>query len=153
MSFLARFKHPVSSLKSIPHHLPTGLEHGHGFKPFLYDKVERTAMGAALGAVKGYYYDRAVFKGIGIEAWIAALGYLGSAFLGGSDHLERAGDTGLTAYAYSIGASWGADRANRGISSTRSLPGGKKQVVGTIPPRASGAFLTADEMAHYSAPR
>lgn len=140
----------IAKLKSIPRNLPTGVQPGSGLKPFLYDKVERGAMAAALGAVKGYYYDRAVFHGVGVEAWVAVLGYLGAAvFHQGAmgRHLERAGDVGATAYLYALGASWGSDKAGRGVQQTQALPKGKKAVVGAIPPRQGGAFLTADEMA------
>lgn len=145
MSFLTRFK-------GIPRNLPTGIANGSGIKPFLYDKGERAVMAAGLGAIKGYYYDRAVFKGIGIEAWLSAAGYLGSALVGGGigKHLERLGDTGLTAYLYSRGAAWGAEKAGRGAAVTQSLPSGKKQVVGVIPPRTGGAFLTPDEMVNFA---
>ena len=144
MGFLQKFK-------SIPSNLPTGIAAGSGIKPFLYDKGERAVMAAGLGAIKGYYYDRAVFKGIGIEAWLGAAGYLGAAFLGGSvgKHLERLGDTGMTAYLYSRGAAWGAEKAGRGAAVTQ-LNAGKKQVVGVIPPRVGGAFLTPDEMVNYA---
>lgn len=148
MRFLAKIKH-------IPSNLPTGIAAGSGIKPFLYDKGERAVMAAGLGAIKGYYYDRAVFKGIGIEAWIGAAGFLGAALFGGpiGKHLERAGDVGMATYLYSLGASWGADKAGRGAAVTQKLPAGKKQVVGVIPPRSGGAFLTPDEMANYANPR
>lgn len=144
MSFLTKFK-------GIPRNLPTGIAAGSGIKPFLYDKGERAIMAGALGAVKGYYYDRAVFKGIGIEAWLGAAGYLGAAFLGGNvgKHLERLGDTGMTAYLYSRSAAWGAEKAGRGAAVTQ-LTAGKKQVVGVIPPRVGGAFLTPDEMVNFA---
>lgn len=150
----------LSKLKAIPRNLPTGIQPSAGAilgvsKGFLYDKGERAVMAAALGAAKGYYYDRLVFKGIGVEAIVAVGGYIGAALVGGkmARHMERAGDVGLTAYMYSIGASWGADKAGRGVATTASLPGGKRQVVGVIPPRAGGAFLTADELANYAGPR
>lgn len=150
MSFLNR-------LKGIPSNLPgPGIQPKRGLKAFAIDKGERAVMAAALGAAKGYYYDRAVFKGIGLEAWVGVGGYLLAAFAGGrlGPHLERAGDTGLTAYLYSLGASWGADKAGRGAAglTAPALPG-KKQVVGVIPPRQGGAFLTADEIANYAQPR
>lgn len=143
-------------LASIVHNLPTGISNKHGIKGFVFDKGERVLMGAALGYAKGYYYDKLVFKGIGIEAIVGVVGSLAAAiFPHGalSRHLEIAGDAGLTAYAYSMGASYGADHAGRGVVSTKTLPTGKKAVVGMIPPRRGGAFLTADEMANISAPR
>lgn len=142
----------LAKLKSIPSHLPTGVEAGSGLKPFIWDKGERAVMSYALGAAKGYYYDRLIFRGVGIEAWLGVLGYLGSAFLGGNKHLERVGDVGMQAYLYAVGASWGTDRAGRGVQVQKQVSG-KKQVVGVIPPRSGGAFLTADEMANYAQPR
>ena len=147
MSFLTK-------IKGVPSHLPSGLSPAHGVKGFLYDKGIRGLMSVGLGAAKGYYYDKLVFKGIGIEALVAIGGYLGAAMVGGSmgRNLERAGDVGLTAYLYTVGASWGSDKADRGVATTKKLPSGKKEVVGVIPPRGKGAFLTAEEMAS-SAPR
>ena len=149
MSFLAK-------LKGIPSHMPTGIQPGSGFKSFLFDKGERAVMSAALGYAKGYYYDRAVFRGVGVEAWVGVLGFLGAALFpsgGLARHLERAGDTGMTTYLYSLGASWGSDRAGRSVKVQQTLPTGKKQVVGVIPPRGSGALLTPDEMAYYGRAR
>jgi len=157
----------LAALKAVPRNLPHGLAPRPGWKGFLFDKGERAAMGAALGAVKGYYYDRAVFHGLGIELWVAAAGYLGAALLGNSGstarHLERAGDAGLTTYMYALGAAWGGDKAGRGVASTpKQLPKGQgaqrsmpvqQQVVGVIPPRTGGAFLSADDIANNSAPR
>lgn len=145
MSFLTK-------VKGIPSHLPTGIAHQRGFKGFLYDKGERAIMATALGVAKGYWYDKLVFRGVGIEAIVGTLGYLGSAVLGGNAHLERAGDTGMTAYLYALGASWGHDRSGRAGKQAASLPAGapKKAVVGEIPPRSGGAFLTADDMAQYA---
>ena len=140
----------LSKIKSIPHNLPSGLERGAGLKPFLVDKGERAIFAAGLGAAKGYYYDKAVFKGVGVEAWVGVAGYLFSAFLGHNAHLERLGDTGMTAYVYSVAASWGADRAGRSVASTPKQVSGKKQVVGVIPQRAEGAFLSPEEMANYA---
>lgn len=151
----------LAAIKAVPRNLPTGIQPGSGIKPFLFDKGERAVMAAALGAAKGFYYDRAVFYGIGVEAYVGVLGYLGAAMLGGKfgPHLERAGDVGMTAYMYSVGASWGADKANRSVAhaAPAKLPAGKKpgqaQVVGVIPPASAGPFLTAEEMANNTSPR
>lgn len=142
----------MTKLKSIPSHAPHGIAPQHGIKGMIYDKGERAVMAGLLGAAKGYYYDRAVFRGIDLEAWVGVLGYLGSAFLGGNKHLERAGDVGMTAYIYSRAASWGADRAGRSVQVSKQM-GGKKQVVGVIPPKKDGPFLTADDIANYAQPR
>lgn len=145
MSFLAK-------LKSIPSHLPHGTSPKGGIKGFVFEKGERAAMAWGLGAAKGYYYDKLVWKGIGFEAYVGVAGYLGAALLGGAigKHLERAGDTGMATYLYSLGAAWGGDKAGRGAAVTQKLSQGKKQVVGVIPPRSGGAFLTADDMANYA---
>jgi hypothetical protein len=140
-------------LSKLVHNLPTGISKAHGFKGLIYDKGERVAMSAALGAAKGYYYDKLVWKGIGIEAIVGVIGTIASALFphsGLAPHLERAGDAGLQAYAYAIGASWGAQKAGRGVTSTKALPSGQKQVVGHIPPRSGGAFVSAQEMMNYS---
>lgn len=139
----------LSKIKSVPRNLPAGLERGAGLKPFLMDKGERAIFAAGLGAAKGYYYEKAIIRGVGIEAWVGVGGYLASAFLGHNAHLERLGDAGMTTYLYSVAASWGADRAGRSVASTKQVQG-KKQVVGVIPERAEGAFLSPEEMANYS---
>ncbi len=162
--FLAQFKHP--SVKKIPQHLPHGISSKHGLKGFAWDKGQRAAMALGLGALKGHYREQLVWKGVGVEAIVGVAGWLGSALFGGVPVLERAGDTGMTAYLYAVGASWAADRAGYGVQATqapKALPAGagaqrrvaqgQQQVVGTIPPRSGGAFLTADEIANYSAPR
>lgn len=145
MSFLTK-------VKGIPSHLPHGVARQSGYKGFLYDKGERALMAAALGAAKGYWYDKLVFKGIGVEAIVGVLGYLGAALAGGNAHLERAGDTGLTTYIYATAASWGHDKSGRAGKQAASLPAGakKKAVVGEIPPRSGGAFLDANDMAQYA---
>lgn len=159
----------LGAFKGIPRHLPTGLESKpptakHRVVAFAKDKVERAVYATALGGIKGYYYDKAVFKGLGVEAWVGAIGYIGSALMGGNKHLERAGDAGMTTYLYSLGASWGADKAGRGIATTapKQLPAQQgqrrvsapvQQMVGYIPPRAGGAFLSADDIANSGSPR
>lgn len=149
----------VQRIKGIPSHLPGGLQPGNGVKNFLVDKSIRGVMGLGLGVAKGYYYDKLVLNmplvgGVGIEALVGIAGYLGAAVMGPGSRagrfLERAGDAGMTTYLYSIGASWGADRAGRGIA-VKPLPGGRQQnVVGVIPPRAKGAFLTPDDIARFA---
>ncbi|MES2179854.1 MAG: hypothetical protein V4550_18480 [Gemmatimonadota bacterium] len=147
----------LSMIKAVPRNLPTGLAAGSGLMPFIMDKGERAVMAAALGAIKGYYYDKAVFHGVGIEAIVGVAGYIGSALLGGNKHLERAGDVGMTTYMYAVGASWGSDKANRSVAhaAPKGVAGKKspQQVVGVIPPRADGPFLTAEEMANNTGPR
>jgi len=143
----------LSKIKGVPGNLPHGLTPSRGLKGFALDKGERAGMALALGAAKGYWYDKLVFKGVGIEAWVGALGYIGSAILGGNAHLERAGDVGMTAYLYMLGADWGNSKSKRSIVVQQTLPKGKQQVVGVIPPRGSGAFLSAEEIANSAGPR
>ncbi len=145
----------LSKVKNIPHNLPSGTQPGRGVVPYAIDKGERLILGAVMGAVKGKYREKAVFYGFGIEAWVAVLGSFAAALTSGSlsRHLERAADTGFANYGYAIGAAWGAEQSGHGVAVTRSLPSGKSDVVGVIPPRGAGAFLTANEMASYSQPR
>lgn len=140
----------LTKIKSVPRNLPSGLESGVGLMPFVKDKGERLIFSAGLGYLKARFREKLTFKGVGYEAYLGVLGYLGSAFLGGNKHLERLGDAAAGAYAYTMGASLGADHADTGVAVTAPK---KKAVVGVIPPRADGAFLTAAEIANNSRPR
>ena len=139
----------LSKVKSVPSRLPGGLEQN-GLKGFAMDKGVRLVFSAGLGYLKARYRDKLTFKGIGYEAYVGALGYIASAVMGGNKHLERLADAASGAYAYTMGASYGADHADTGVA---QLAPKKKQVVGVIAPRADGAFLTAEEIAQNSRPR
>lgn len=129
-----------------------------GFKGFLMDKGERVAAAYAFGAAKGYYREKFMFRGVGLDAVIGTGAWLASAALnavsggrsGMAEHLERIGDAGLSSYANSMGASWGAKKAGRTVA---VLPGGKSTVLGYISPAVAGAYLSADEIAHFAARR
>ena len=146
----------LATAKKIPQNLPHGTA-PRGFKGFAVDKTERFAAAYAFGAIKGYYREKAVFKGVGADMWVGSGLLLVSAFLdAGSNghsraarHLERIGDAGVSSYLNSMGASWGAKKAGRTVA---VLPG-KSTVLGYISPAVAGAYLSADEIAHFAAKR
>lgn len=158
----------ANKLKSIPSHLPHGTAPQSGLKGFLVDKGERYAASAAFGVAKGYYGDRFIWKGYGIELWTGAAltigGAIYSAMSGGKHssvmkHVERIGDAGMSAAMFQLGASWGADKAGRVVQVL--TPGkngkGKKSIagytVGAIAPAAGGPYLSDSEIASFSGRR
>lgn len=128
-----------------------------GFHGFVVDKGERFAAAYAFGAIKGYYRERAMFKGFGADLWVGGGALVASAVLtvlsggrsGAAPHLERIGDAGVSSYLNSMGISWGAKKAGR----TVVLGLGHSTVLGYIPPAVGGAYLSADEIAHFAAKR
>ena len=150
------------AMKKVPNHLPTGTAQ-HGFKGFLIDKGERYAAAAAYGAAKGYYGERFLFKGHGLDLWtggaLTALSAVLNAMSNGNsslaDHAERIGDAGMMSAIGSLAASWGMKKAGRAVAgltpgkNAKGLPG-KQSVVGEIPAAVGGAYLTADEIARFS---
>lgn len=136
---------------------------GHGTMGFLADKAERYGAAYAFGFAKGYYRERAMWKGYGADLWIGGAATLASAALniasGGraalAPHLERIGDAGVTSYFNSMGASAGATKAGRSVlvmNQGQQLPG-KKSILGMIPPAMGGAYLSADEIARFASRR
>jgi hypothetical protein len=156
MSFFA-------AMKKIPSHLPHGTEK-RSFTGFLIDKGERYGAAAAYGAAKGYYGERFLWKGHGLDLWTGAALTLGSAVLNAmsngnskiADHAERIGDAGMMSAIGSLAASWGMNKAGRSVAvlapgkNAKGLPAGKQAVVGEIPAAVGGAYLTADEIARFA---
>ncbi len=134
-------------------------------RSFLMDKAERYAASFGFGYIKGYYRERALFKGYPVDLWVGALATLGGAYLNVSSygrsglalHMDRIGDAGVMSYFNSIGAGKGNRDAGRTV---QVLEGGKP--LGSLPghagmiglePAGAGAFLTAEDIASYSGPR
>lgn len=153
-------------VKSIPGHLPTGTA-DRGFMGFVVDKGERYGAAFAFGAAKGYYGERFLLKGHGLDMWLGAgltLAAAGlSAFTNGrsglAEHLERVGDAGMMSALGSLGASWGMNRSGRTVAvltpgkNGKGLPGKAAvagDVLGAIPPAVAGAMLTADDIARFA---
>lgn len=146
----------LSTVKKVPANLPHGTA-VRGFKGTLVDKGERFTAAYVFGAIKGYYRERAVFKGYGLDLWVGAGALLGSAVLsaatngrsGLADHLERVGDQGVASYLNSMGASWGAKKAGRQVAVL--TPGVPASILGAMP--IGAAYLDASEIANFSAKR
>ena len=153
----------MSKLKNIPHNLPHGTAKGK-IAGVLVDKGERFGAAFGFGALKGYYGEKFLYKGHGLDAWIGGgallLSAAAQAFSGGrselAPHLERIGDAGVMSALGSLGAAWGMDHAGRSVAvltpgknAAGALPG-KKTIVGHIPPAVAGNYLTADQIAAYA---
>lgn len=160
MSFLARMQH---GSYLAPRH-GRGMN-GTGVGGFVVDKGERYAASFGFGALMGHYRDSMVWRGIGADLWIGAgLTAASAAMLiasGGrsnlAPHLERIGDAGVMAYFHGRGASWGSKQAGHSVQVIEApkKPGAlpAPTVVGSIPEAARGSFLSAEEIASYTAPR
>lgn len=153
-------------MMDIPKHAPHGTAEYDGIAGFALDKGERYAAAAAYGALKGYYGERFLFKGHGLDLWTGAGLTIGAAVLNAlsygrsslAPHIERIGDAGMMSALNSLGAHWGMGKAGRSVAvlnagkNTKSLPG-KQSVVGEIPAAAKGAYLTADQIANFASRR
>jgi hypothetical protein len=166
-------------IKSVPYNLPHGtapvnrFDRSHeagtvrkSLTGVLVDKGERYGAAWAFGALKGYYADRFMYRGMGYDFWAGIAGLATATLLqtvaGGNSkvalHLERLGDAGLSSYLNSMGAHWGMTKAGR---DAKLLPpsGGKKppairgDILGMIPPAMGGSYLNADDIARYSSAR
>lgn len=127
-----------------------------GFRGTVVDKGERFGAAWAFGAIKGYYRERAVFRGVPADLLVGGASLLASAFLDAkangnspaAKHLERVGDAGVSSWLNSMGAAWGAKKSGR------ALAGGRyPTILGYIPPAVAGSYLSADEIAHFAAKR
>ena len=159
----------LKTLKAIPKNLPHGtMPERSGFKGVLIDKGERFGAAFAYGAAKGYYGERFIWRGHGLDAWTGAGALLVGSFLnaatGGhsalAPHLERIGDAGVMSALGSLGAAWGMERAGRAVhvlapGKNAAAPGlpKKSTVLGYIPQAMGGSYLTADEIARYASRR
>ena len=114
MSVLAKFK-------STLHHLPTGTAPGHGFQGLLIDKGERWGGAALVGGLKGYYGERFLLKGHGLDLWggvgCTVLSIALNVMSGGrskiADHLERFGDVGMMSAFGALGVACLTDGGER----------------------------------------
>ena len=159
MSFLAKMKQTL-------HNLPHGTA-PRSFGGVAIDKGERLLGAYGVGYAKGYYGERFIWKGHGLDMWGGVGSYALSALLsvfGGSSgrraavHLERFGDVGLQSALGSIGASMGSRAAGRAVQvistgkNVRAM-GPKSTMLGYIAPAMGGAALDADAIANYAARR
>lgn len=158
----------MTKVMAARHHLPHGTAPRGGWKGVLLDKGERYGAAFAFGAAKGYYGERFIWKGHGIDLWAGVGLTLGSAVMrawsyGGSrlaPHMERIGDAGVMSALGTLGASWGLSKAGRTVAvltpgknvrpGTRAMGG---YAIGAIGPAPSGPFLSAEEIANYAARR
>lgn len=147
------------------------LDRGHGLVNTLVNKGERYGAALGFGFLKGYYREKMLIGGkvpadlaVGVVATLAGAGLdiftMGRSGL--SSHLHAVGDTGVQSYLNSIGAAWGAKKSGRtvyvldeGAKAPAQLPAGMAatQVVGAIPQAVGGAYLSPEEIAHFSVQR
>jgi hypothetical protein len=152
----------MSKMQSIPNALDRK-----GLSGYVVDKGERYAAAAGFGFIKGYYRERAAIKGVpadllagaGLTLAAAALEMFGKGRSGLAPHLNAVGDAGMMSYLGSMGAAMGAKRSGRqvyvlnaGAAKPAALPAGMT-AVGALPQAVSGAYLSADEIARFSASR
>ena len=154
-------------MKSTLHHLPHGTA-GRNLMGVAVDKGERYGAAMAYGYAKGYYHDRFLWRGHGLDLW-SGIGFtagsvLLNVFSGGrsrlADHLERVGDAGIMSALGSIGTTLGARKAGRvvqvlspGKNAGMGLPGAKKSILGHIAPAMGGSYLSPDDIARYAESR
>lgn len=156
----------MRKMAQVPHNLPHGTAPRGFMKGFVVDKAERYGAAFLYGAAKGYYGERFLWRGHGLDAWTGAGALLASSvltvFSGGrsklAPHLERIGDAGVMSALGSVGAAWGLSKAGRSVAvlspgknagAGAGLPG-KRAVVGAIPPAARGPYLSREDMLNFS---
>ena len=167
MSALDRMKDVLTN-KAIVASIPDTMDHGaHGptIAGFAVDKGERILAASGFGFVKGYFREKSLVGGVLPVDVLAGtvLTLLSAGLNAASDgksvlakHAERIGDAGLMSFFNSLGASWGAQAAHYQVavlpSTTKLPPGASAMVLGALPQAAGGTYLTAEEIARYSAP-
>lgn len=152
----------LSRLKRAHHHLPRGgayhhMKHG-PLAAFAIDKGTRYGGAFLVGAAKGYYGDRFIWKGHGLDMWGggAALGLsIASRMFGyhhAAEHLERVADVGVMSALGSLGAHWGLGKAGK---VAHTLPAGsiRGTLVGAIAPAVGGKYLSPDDIVNYGRAR
>lgn len=178
MSALDRLKDGLTNkavVVSVPDSSNSGTgPHGAGILSFGIDKAERILAAGGFGFIKGRFRDKSlIFSTLGkngqyeggvpvdilagtVLTLVAAglnLATDGKSAL--AKHAERIGDAGVMSFFNSLGASWGAKSANYQVAvlpATMKLPpGAAPMVLGALPQAAGGAYLTAEEIAKYSA--
>ncbi len=130
------------------------------------DKGERYLSSFGFGFIKGYYRERAAFKGIPVDALVGGAALVAAVgvelFSNGrsslAPHLNAISDSGIQSYLNSIGASMGAKKSGRkvyvldaGAKAPGQLPAGLHEVLGASD--GVGAFLSPEEVSNYSARR
>lgn len=161
-SFLVRMKSGSRHLQAEPR---PGLGH------FLVGRGERYAGAALFGALKGYYREKTL---IGGKVPLDALAGVGLTLLsagltiaagsrghrsGLASHTLALGDAGVMSWLNSKATAWGTKKSGRqvyvldaGAKPPGALPPGMTQVAG-LPPMVGGAYLSADEIQHYTSSR
>jgi hypothetical protein len=137
------------------------LHHG-----FVVDKVERFGAALAFGYAKGYYHpgNKFTYRGLGKDLWVGAGLHVAAVGLtmfsegrgpmsDAAAHLERIGDAGISSYLNSLGAAMGYKKATASAAPAALPAASSPPLLGAIPAAMGGAYLTADEIAHFSAPR
>lgn len=156
----------LNKIKSSIHHLPHGTA-PKNFMGLVVDKGERLGGAFACGALKGYYGERFLYKGHGLDLWggvaLAGISVVLNVMSGGrskiADHTERLSDVGLMSALGSLGATYGMQKAGRAVQvlspgkNTRGIPGAKQTMLGYIAPAMGGSYLTPDDIANYATRR
>jgi hypothetical protein len=152
----------LSKMKSAVPHIS---ERKSSFMSLVVDKGERYGASLGFGFVKGYYREKAAFKGVPVDALVGGLALVGAVVAetmssGRSNlapHLNALGDAGLQSYLNSIGASLGAKKSGRkvyvldaGAKAPAALPPGMTAVGASD---GLGAWLSPEEVSNYSAQR
>lgn len=168
MSLLDRLKDGVTNqatMLSVADTSNRGIN-GASLVGFGVDKAERYVAAGAFGYVKGKYREKSLIGGKvpvdllagGVLTLLAAglnITSDGRSVL--AKHAERVGDAGVMSFFNSLGASWGAHSAGYQVAvlpKTAALPAGSSpMVLGNLPEAQGGAFLTAEEIAKFSAPK
>jgi hypothetical protein len=136
-----------------------------GWKGFLVDKGERYGAAAFFGFSKGYFGNKFLWKGHGLDAWIGLGALLVStgltAYSNGSSrfapHLERIGDAGLMSAIGSLSAAYGLEKAGSKVAVVKTGAGkkiaGTEDVLGAIAAAKAGPYLSQDVLNNFAGAR
>lgn len=155
----------MSFLSKLKSNAPHALGKQRNLTDVLIGKGELYAAAAGFGYIKGAYREKAMVKGLpvdliaGLVATALAVGSeVYSHGRGMSTHLNAVADAGLMSYFNSIGTAYGAKQSGRqvyvlraGAKAPVSIPG--LDMVGALPQAVGGVYLSADEIAAFSAQR
>lgn len=148
-------------------YVPHGAARSPSLKSYAIDKGERYGGALLFGFLKGYYREKAMIKGIPVDALAGGALLIGGAVLamvskgrsGLLPHMNALGDAGVSSWLNSIGAAWGAKKSgrqvyvlNKGATAPAALPAGMT-AVGEIPQAAMGSVLSPADIANYTESR
>lgn len=131
------------------------------WKGYGVDKAIRYGSAWGFGYVKGFYREKAMVRGVPVDAIAGVGSTILGLLVGGKTgaYLNSLGDSGISSWLGSLGAAYGAKKSGRrvyvldaGARPPANLPPGLTAVAG-LPQAVGGVFLTPEEIAQFSAQR